>query len=216
MSFSVFLDVLILVYFLSRQLRVRVVPRVPRLQLAVIIGLIGLVQFVDYTDHHHVTSTDYAWLVGTLLIGAVLLGAVRALTVKLWVANNWVVRQGTWVTMALWALSIGLHFVISTGAGHAGVANVEASSLLLYFGVTYTVQNYVVHRRALPLWASLGPDAGQGIRVNFGQGAGGGGAFFTTFRSNGQGFGPPPTAYDDPTIIDAEVVEENEGPAELH
>jgi hypothetical protein len=214
MSFAIFFDVLILAFFLSRQLRVRSVPRVPRLQIPVILGVLGLIEFLSYTGDHHVTTTDYAWFAGTLVIGAIALGGIRALTVKVWVANNWVFRQGTWITMSLWALSIALHFVSDIGASRAGAGDLETSSLLLYFGVTYAVQNYVVHRRAIPLWNSLGPEAGQRIQVNFGQGPGGG-AFFTTFRSNGQGFPPPPPPQYDPDIIDAEVVEDGEGPAEL-
>jgi hypothetical protein len=218
MFFTVALDVLILAYFLSRQLRVRQVPRLPRMQFSLILGVIGLIEFFGYTGHHHVTNTEYAWFAGTLIVGAGLLGAVRAMTVKIWVSNNWVFRQGTWLTMTLWLVSLALHFVIVESGSHSNIGNLETASLLLYVAVTYAVQNYVVHRRALPLWNSLGPEAGQGIQFNFRQGPGGGGAFFTTFRTGGPGATPPPsppTHYDDPTIIDAEVVEDNEGPAEL-
>ena len=58
------------------------------------------------------------------------------------------------------------------------------------------MQSYVVHRRALPLWAQLGPDAGRPLQVQFTQGPG---MFFTTFRSPGAGqagwgpTAPPPT-----------------------
>jgi hypothetical protein len=214
MSFAIVFDVVILAYFLSRQLRVRPVPRFPRLQIPLILGILGLIEFFDYTGDHHVTSTDFAWFAGTLVLGAIVLGGIRALTVKIWVANNWVLRQGTWVTMTLWAVSIALHFFSTS---RAGAGNLDTASLLLYFGVTYAVQNYVVHRRAIPLWNSLGPEAGQRIQVNFGQGPGGAGAFFTTFRANGQGFPPPPPPPPqyDPDIIDAEVVEDGEGPPEL-
>ncbi len=142
------------------------------------------------------------------MVGALLLGAVRALTVKIWTSTSWVVRQGTWLTMALWALSLIVHFI--GGAGSLG-----ASSFLLYLGVTYGVQNYVVHRRATPLWEGLGPDAGQRLHVNFGPGPGGSGAFFATFRGDGQGFGQARSPQNDPTIIDVEVVEDDEGPPEL-
>jgi hypothetical protein len=127
--------------------------------------------------------------------------------------------------MGLWALSLALHFVSDVGAAHNGAGNFEASSFLLYLAVTYGVQNYVVHRRALPLWDALGPQAGSGLQINFGQGPGGTGAFFATFRG-GPGFGPrfgpgSPQATErshqnDPTIIDAEVVEDDDGPLELH
>jgi hypothetical protein len=220
MFFVIALDVLVVAFFLSRQLRVRPVPRVLALRLPIILGVIGLIEFLDYRSDHHITSTDYAWFLGTLIIGAGVLGAVRALTVKIWETNNWVVRQGTWLTIGLWLVSLALHFVIDTGAGHAGVANLETATLLLYFAVTLGVQAYVVHLRAMPHWNSLGPEAGRGIQVSFGQGPGGGGAFFTTFRNGGASWGPNqptrPAPPHDPSIIDAEVVDDDDAPPELH
>ncbi len=215
MFITVAFDVLILAYILSRQVRVRIVPRDPRLHLPAILALIGLLELIGYTSdhHHHVTSADYAWLLGTLMVGAAGLGALRALTVRIWVYNNWVVRQGTWVTLTLWVVSLSLHYLSEIGAGHTGGSDLVNSSLLLYIGVTFAVQNLVVHQRALPLWQKLGPDAGQRMQVNFGQGPGGGATFFTTFRNFG-GDAPPPQTYD-PNIIDAEVVEDDEDPPQL-
>jgi hypothetical protein len=215
MFFSIALDVLLAVYVLRRQRRIRPVPRVLNLRLPVILGVIGLIEALSYIDghHHHITGSDYLWVLGTLVVGALLLGALRALTVQIWTSDNWVVRQGTWLTMGLWVLSLALHFVSGAGAG-----NLEAASFLLYLGVTYGVQNYVIHRRALPLWEGLGPDAGPRIQVTFGQGPG---AFFATFGGGGPGFGPAGRGpgrqrpQDDPTIIDAEVVDDDEGPPAL-
>jgi len=215
MFFTIALDVLVALYILSRQRRIRVVPRVLGLRFPVVLGVIGLINLLSYTDTHHPSHSDYLWVLATLAVGAVLLGAIRALTVKIWTSTSWVVRQGTGLTMALWALSLVLHFIGGSGGG-----NLEASSFLLYLGVTYGVQNYVVHRRALPLWEALGPGAGERLHVNFSQGPGGAGAFFATFRGDGPGFGPGSgpgrSPQHDPTIIDVEVVEDDEGPPELH
>ena len=242
MFFTIALDVLIAVYILSRQRRIRPVPRVLNFRFPMILGVIGLIDLLGYTDnhHHHVTGGDWAWVLATLVVGALLLGGVRAATVKVWTSNQWVVRQGTWVTIGLWVLSLALHFVSDVGAAHNGAGNFEASSFLLYLAVTYGVQNYVVHRRAQPLWDALGPQAGRGLQINFGQGPGGPGgpgrpgAFFATFLGgpgNGPGFGPgsgggfgagsSPGAgsaqQNDPTIIDAEVVDDaDDGPPALH
>ena len=229
MDFSIALDVLIGVYILSRQRRIRPVPRVLSLRFPIIVGVIGLIDLLSYTDtHHHITHAAYLWVLATLVVGALLLGAVRALTVKIWTTNNWVVRQGTWLTIGLWVLSLALHFAGGIGAQHSGTGNLEASSFLLYLAVTYGVQNYIVFRRATPLWDALGPEAGRRLQVNFGAGPGGSGAFFTMFGGGGSGSdgaapgfgrGPDPgtvrTYQNDPTIIDAEVVEDDEGPAEL-
>lgn len=230
MFFTIALDVLVAVYILSRQRRIRPVRRVLSLRLPVFLGIIGLIDLLSYTDNHahHVTGGDWVWVLATLVVGGLVLGAIRAFTVKIWTSNEWVVRQGTWVTLGLWVLSLALHFVSDVGAAHNGVGNFEAASFLLYLAVTYGVQNYVVHRRAQPLWGALGPQAGRGLQVNFGPGPGGTGAFFATFGGpgfppgSGPGFGPGfgpgngQSQQDDPTIIDAEVVEEGHGPPELH
>jgi hypothetical protein len=223
MFFTIALDVLVAAYLLNRQRKIRPVRRVLSLRLPGVLGVIGLIDLLSYTDsHHHITSGDWLWVLATIAAGAVILGVVRAFTVKLWTSNNWVMRQGTWLTIGLWLLSLAVHFLGGMGAQHAGAGNLEAASFLLYLGVTYGVQNYVVHRRAVPLWNALGPDAGRGIQINFGAGPGGSGAFFATFRGGGTGFGPgngpggAPSPADDPDVIDAEVVEDDDGPAELH
>ena len=108
------------------------------------------------------------------------------------------------------------------GSDHAGAAGLEGASFLLYLGVTLAVQYYVVYRRALPLWAQLGPDAGRPLQVHFTQGPG---AFFATFGTGSAGrparMGRPPgradAGADDADVIDAEVVEDDDdhGPPEL-
>jgi uncharacterized membrane protein HdeD (DUF308 family) len=210
MFFTVALDILVILYVLSRQRMIRAVPRQLHLRVPVVLGVIGFFELINYTGSHHVSSTDYDWVIGTLVIGAGVLGAVRAFTVKLWTANNWVVRQGTALTFVLWLVSLGLHFVGDEGANHAGAGNFASTTLLLYVAVTLAVQTYVVHRRAVPLWNELGPDAGQRLQVNFGQFPGGAGAFFTNFT---RGAGPSPGQrfpQNDPTIIDAEVVDDDD------
>jgi hypothetical protein len=215
MFFTIFLDVVVALYVLSRQRRIRVVPRVLGLRFPIVLGVIGLLNLLSYSNTHHPSHSDYLWVLGTLVVGALLLGAVRALTVRIWTSNSWVVRQGTGLTMALWVLSLALHFF-------AGAGNLEASSFLLYLGVTYGVQSYVVHRRATPLWEALGPEAGQRLHIDFGQAPGGAGAFFATFRGGqdfgpgfGPGFGQASSPQHDPTIIDVEVVEDDEEPPQL-
>jgi len=196
------------------------VPRLLSLRFPIVVGVIGLIDVLSYSDTHHASHGAYLWVLATLVVGAVLLGAVRALTVRVWTSDNWVVRQGTWLTMGLWAVSLALHFVSGVGARDVGAGNLETASFLLYLAVTYGVQNYVVHRRAVPLWDALGPEAGHRLRVTFGTGPGGPGAFFNIFGGDGQGpaqgfvRGSPQSAAHDPTIIDVEVVDDD-GPAQL-
>jgi hypothetical protein len=211
--FSYVLGVLVLIFVLLRQIRVVPVPRSYTPRLPIVLGVIGLFALASYTgDHHHIASSAWGWVVGTLVVGAIGLGALRAISMRLWESNGWVVRQGNAVTMALWLVSLVVHFV---GAGVSGL--VEAS-FLLYLGLTLAVQQYVVVRRARPLWAELGPNAGRPLIMNFTQGPG---AFFATFRAPGGPAGPnwgsDPAPYD-PNVIDVEVVEDDEdhGPPELH
>jgi hypothetical protein len=237
--FSYALGAVILILVLLRQVRVRPVPRVFQPRLPVVIGVIGLLEIFSYAGNHHVSSSAWLWVVGSLVIGAVGLGVLRGLSMRVWKGNGWVLRQGNALTMALWLVSLLVHFVGDAEQSHAGAAGLEGASFLLYLGVTLCVQNYVVHRRALPLWGELGPDAGQPLRVQFTQAPG---AFFASFTGpgggGGGGGGAGPAGWfprqgrgqaspgsgvggnvaDDPNIIDAEVVEDDDdhGPPELH
>jgi hypothetical protein len=237
--FSYALGAVILILVLLRQVRVRPVPRVFQPRLPVVIGVIGLFEMFSYAGNHHVSSTAWLWVAGTLVVGALGFGALRGLSVRVWTGNGWVLRQGNAITMALWLVSLLVHFVGDAGQGHSGAAGLEGSSFLLYLGVTLCVQYYVVYRRALPLWGQLGPDAGRPLRMQFTQSPG---AFFASFGGPGAngpgGFGGPGGAgsaswdqgqrqaprgaggnmADDPNIIDAEVVEDDDdhGPPELH
>jgi hypothetical protein len=214
------LGALLLIFVLLRQVRVRPVPRVFRARLPIVIGVIGLFELTSYAGNHHVTSGAWAWVLGTMAVGAVGLGALRGLTMRVWTTNNWVVRQGNAATMALWLVSLLLHFAGGGGGGHSGTAGLESASFLLYLGLTLAVQSYVVYRRAQPQWDELGPDAGRPLQFTMSQSPG---AMFTVFRTGGAppaGWGADPNGgsqYDDADVIDAEVVEDDDhGPPELH
>jgi hypothetical protein len=222
--FSYALGAVILILVLLRQVRVRPVPRVFQPRLPLVIGVIGLFEMFSYADNHHISSSAWLWVLGTLVVGALGLGVLRGLSVRVWSGNGWVLRQGNAITMALWLLSLLVHFAGDTGQSHAGAAGLEGASFLLYLGVTLCVQNYVVYRRALPLWAELGPDAGRPLSVQFTQFTQSPGAFFASFNTppgwpTGQAQGSQRARdVDDPNIIDAEVVEDDDdhGPPELH
>src|ERR1700728_542792 len=160
MSFFLYaVGALILVLVLLRQVRVRPVPRLFHPRLPVVIGVIGLFEMFGYAGDHHVSSAAWLWVAGTLVVGAVGLGILRGLSMRVWTGNGWVLRQGSAVTMALWLVSLLVHFVGDAGQGHAGAAGLEGASFLLYLGVTLCVQYYVVYRRAASVWGAHGPDA---------------------------------------------------------
>jgi hypothetical protein len=211
--FSYVVGALVLIPLLLRQIRAVPVPRAYVPRLPIVLGVIGLFAMSTYAGDHHVTSTDWTWVLGTLA-GAVVLGGLRGLSTRVWDTNGWVVRQANLVTMALWLVTLVLQFAGDAAAGLVG------ASFLIFLGLTMAAQRYVEFRRARPMWARLGPDAGRPLVMNFTQGPG---AFFATFRTDGQGAGAPggwgsPTSGYDPNVIDVEVVDDDEdhGPPELH
>jgi len=211
--FSYVVGALVLIPLLLRQLRAVPVPRAYVPRLPIVLGVIGLFAMSTYAGDHHVTSTDWTWVLCTLA-GAVVLGGLRGLSTRVWDTNGWVVRQANLVTMALWLVTLVLQFAGDAAAGLVG------ASFLIFLGLTMATQRYVEFRRARPMWARLGPDAGRPLVMNFTQGPG---AFFATFRTDGQGAGAPggwgsPTSGYDPNVIDVEVVDDDEdhGPPELH
>jgi hypothetical protein len=210
--FSYVVGVLVLIPVLLRQIRAVPVPRAYVPRLPIVLGVIGLFAMSSYAGDHHVTSTDWSWVLATL-VGGVVLGGLRGVSMRVWDTNGWVVRQGNLLTMALWLVTLVLQFAGDAAAGLVG------ASFLIFIGLTMAAQRYVEFRRARPMWARLGPDAGRPLIMNFTQGPG---AFFTTFRTDAQGAGVPggwgsPSSGHDPNIIDVEVVDDDEehGPPEL-
>jgi hypothetical protein len=158
MTFAILVDVVVVVWLLYRQIQVRRVrPRV-NLRLAAVLAVIGLIELIDFAGNHHMSGRVLGVLILSMLVGAAALGAIRATTVKIWRVEGAVLRQGTWFTIALWLLSLALHFGadwwIDAWKGPSGLAT---ASLLLYLGITYGVQNAVVHHRAEGLLAAVGP-----------------------------------------------------------
>ncbi len=218
MFLSVALGLVVLVFVLLRQVRVRPVPRALSLRGPVVLGVIGLFTLTSYAGNHHVGSAAWAWVIGTLVVGAIGFGILRGLSVRVWATENWVLRQGTAITMALWFVSLLIHFVGDAAGNHvSGGAGLEGSSLLLYLALTLGVQNATVQRRAQPLWAQLGPAATRPLGFGFTQGPGAVFTFFSTGGAPPQGGAQPSSAHHDGDVIDAEVIDEDEdyGPPEL-
>ena len=213
--FSYALGALVLLFVLMRQARLVPVPRAFQPRLPVFLGVLGLFSIFAYSGAHHVPASTWGWVLASLAVGALGVGALRGISMRVMARNGWVVRQGTVATMALWVVSFVVHFAADA---RAGVAGLEGASFLLWLGLTLATQYYVVHRRAEPLYAQLGPDAGRPLRIDFSQGPG---VFFTTFVTNPEGPPPgwgatPPTANrsrsSDADVIDVEVVDDDDRP----
>ena len=126
MTITLVFDVALVALLLFRQRRVRRVARHLRLFGPVVLGLIGLYQLSAFTDHHRLTGAVTTALLGAIVVGAVALGAARGATVALWRLEGVVLRQATWLTMGLWAVSLALYAAVAGWIGSldavAGVA----------------------------------------------------------------------------------------------
>lgn len=158
MTAAVVVDALIFAWFLYRQRKVRRVPARLGLRIPLLLSVIGVVEVADFTRQHPLRPEVVGILALTLAVAAVGLGAVRALTVRVWATEGIVLRQGTWLTIALWLVSLGAHLAAAAWISAVkGPGGLPSASLLLYLGLTYGVQRAVVHRRALGLAAGRGP-----------------------------------------------------------
>ncbi len=137
---SLVLGLAILALLLFRQMKVRGVRANPL--LPTVLAVVGLIELDGYAQVHPFTSLQGTFLAVSLLVFAVGLGAVRAWTVRIWVREGRLVRQGTWATVFLWVIAVGLHLGLDAGNG------VGEASLLLYLGLALGTQQLVVQWRA--------------------------------------------------------------------
>jgi hypothetical protein len=154
------LGILVLVYIVVRQVRARPVrsfnPRVP-----LILGVIGVVELVSFLKADHDKVAVVASLAGSLVLAAVL-GAVRAGTVRIWSDGGAAWSRGTWITAALWVVSLAVHLgydYVLTGQDERGLGS---ASILLYLAVTFAVQRLIVSYRAERLGLATGPGRASG------------------------------------------------------
>jgi len=129
-----------LVFVLYRQLQVRRLSS--RYTVPVILVLLGVISLTSPGPTGLGSASGVLILAGLLLIDAAGLGALRAWTVRLWRTGDAVFRQGTRLTAALWLLGVVIHAAVD------GLAGISDSTLLLYLGVSYGVQQLVLQARA--------------------------------------------------------------------
>lgn len=137
------LAVLALVLFRQSQVR----PVRDNMRLPLILTIVGVVELVQFLQHgHHVTSVVAA-LAGSLVIAAVF-GVIRAATVHVWVDGGQAWRQGNWLTAVLWIVSLGVHLGYDYLVEGKNSTGLGTASLLLYLGVTFTIQRLILQARA--------------------------------------------------------------------
>jgi hypothetical protein len=156
-AFAVFFDFLALGLILVRQWRARPVPLRLHLGVPIFLGIIGIFQLSHYASGHPLGSATALWVTLWLAIGAGM-GALRGLTAQVWRADGpfrWVVRRGTWATMALWGLSVALHLIL--------VGRAAGASFLLSLGIGYGVQRAVEQAKAAKIRALEPVEVGPGL-----------------------------------------------------
>ncbi|OKP90462.1 hypothetical protein A3844_05370 [Paenibacillus helianthi] len=137
----VIIGILALLYILYRQLQIRQVNKL-ELKLPVILLLFGGIIFKNFLNDHTLTATSFATVIFSLTILAVGMASIRAYTVRLWVEKNTIYRKGTWLTITLWIITMALHFAVDE------IGNIGQSTLLIYYAITLSVQQWVVVSRA--------------------------------------------------------------------
>lgn len=104
-------------------------------------------------------ATSYVLLVGELALAAVA-GVARALTVRFWTDQRGVLmRRGTWLTLVIWVLFIGIRIGTYALAGGA----LGTSALMLSVGASLLVQAGVTYLRSQPLLQQAGAQPEQEV-----------------------------------------------------
>jgi hypothetical protein len=160
---SIIIDLAVLAWLLTRQVTAR--PLSGGYTLPLILGIVGLFEFGAYLmgggqqlasflkGHRSFTTipdgkTILAAVAGSLIL-AVATGAIRAPTVRLWWQDGQYWRKGSWVTLTLWIISLGVHLGYDALIAHStGKAAIGDASLLLFFAVSLTAQRLILAARA--------------------------------------------------------------------
>lgn len=137
---SLVLGLAALALVIYRQVMVRPVRMRPL--LPVLLAVIGAVELSGYLRGHHPTVLEPGLRLTSLVVFGVGLGAVRAWTVRIFPRAGGLVRQGTWITVVLWLVTVALHL------GADAVTGIGQASILLYLGLPLGVQQMVVQGRA--------------------------------------------------------------------
>jgi hypothetical protein len=162
-SMSLIVGLVVVVWFLARQVTAR--PLAGGYRLPLILAVIGLLefgafltgggqQFASFLKGHRSFSTipdgrTIVVAVAGSLVLAVVTAAIRTPTVRLWWQDGQCWRKGTWITLALWIVSLGAHLgydaLIAHSTHQAAIGN---ATLLLFFAVSLTVQRVMLGVRA--------------------------------------------------------------------
>lgn len=147
--------VILLLWIFMRQIRPRPVSR--HLRGPLLLVAIGIVNFAGSVlpagpgagpNPAAVTVTSLSPMGFAVLIVGVLLGVARGVTVRVWSEGATVMRQGTWITVLLWLVAVGVRLAADlTGTiGTSGVG--QPAYLFFYLALSLAAQQLTVAERA--------------------------------------------------------------------
>jgi hypothetical protein len=146
-SEGILIGLAVVAWLLWRQLQVRELRRDRGMLFPLILVVAGLAEIVSYSHDHPLHPVGYALLASSIVVAAIF-GAIRASTVRLWIADGKLLRQGTYVTCALWIVSIAIHIGGDYVIAPHDADRLGGVSLLLYLGVQLAVQRLCLNERA--------------------------------------------------------------------
>jgi hypothetical protein len=145
---NIVIGLAVLVWILLRQVQQRSVREDRKPTALLILLVLGVLQLTTFFKGNAATTTVVLPLVLSFVLAAVF-GVIRAYTVRLWRADGQLWRQGTWLTVVLWLVAIGLHIGLDYAIDGTGAAKgLSSASLMLYIAVSFGAQRLVVQSRA--------------------------------------------------------------------
>ena len=146
---NIAIGLVVLLWVLSKQVQKRPVREDRKPTILLVLLVLGVIQLADFfKGGPSATATVILLLVASFVLAAGF-GVVRAYTVRLWRADGQLWRQGTWVTVVLWILAIGIHLGLDYAIDGSGAAKgLSGASIMLYLAVSLGAQRLVVQSRA--------------------------------------------------------------------
>jgi hypothetical protein len=158
------LDLVILTIFMYTQVKP---GPLKGFTLPIVLGVLGLLEIAAYLfgpdqlvaflkGQTHSLALQYDTGVEIAIAGSLVLAAVtglfRAPVYKIWLKDGQVWRKGTALTVILWIISLAVHLVydavVMQGQAYADLGD---AALLLYFGVSLSVQRAALFIRGIRL-----------------------------------------------------------------
>ncbi|MDQ3404971.1 MAG: hypothetical protein M3548_16545 [Actinomycetota bacterium] len=131
----------VVVWVLVRDLTARPLKETSR--LGIVLFVVGIVESIQFLAQREPIAPAVGFLLLSVVIG-VGLACGRAISVRLWHEGDQMFRQGNWVTLVLWIIGVGQHFLLD----RVVAPGLAASTILLYLGIVIIAQRQTQLSRA--------------------------------------------------------------------